>query len=402
MISKEKIKYSLSNIVQRKSRNFLTILSIFVGIATIFIFISFGLGLFSYINGFATGGAADKITVQTRGVGAPGLDDTFKLENSDLAVVDRTIGVKEATGTYFKTAEVVQGKTKKFVFLIAYDPDKPLIIEISNIEIVKGRELKKDDVGKTVLGYNYQIPNRIFPKAIKLNDKIEVEGQKLRVIGFFEQIGNPHDDSNIYIPNDYIDNIYPNEELSFGLIVARSDIRTMDLVTERIEKNLRKHRDQEEGKEDFFAVTFVDQLEAFSGALSIIVIFIVFIALISVAVSAVNTANTMVTSVLERTKEIGIIKSIGATNIEVFNIFLFESSFLGFTAGVIGVLIGWFLSFTAGIILNNLGWGFLTPIHPWYLFIIGILFATLTGSISGVLPAISAAKLNPVEALRYE
>ena len=84
-MSFENIKYSLRNIWQRKARSFLTILSIFVGITTIFIFVSFGWGLYDYVNQFATGGAADKLTVQVRGQGAPGLDDTFKLEESDTA-----------------------------------------------------------------------------------------------------------------------------------------------------------------------------------------------------------------------------------------------------------------------------------------------------------------------------
>jgi putative ABC transport system permease protein len=126
------------------------------------------------------------------------------------------------------------------------------------------------------------------------------------------------------------------------------------------------------------------------------------IALISVFVSAVNTANTMITSVLERFKEIGILKSIGARNSEIFKIFLFESGFLGFVAGSIGVLVGWAASdFGAGI-LDNLGYGFLSPHYSWSLFIVLILFATLTGAISGMIPAWKASKINAVDALRYE
>jgi putative ABC transport system permease protein len=110
----------------------------------------------------------------------------------------------------------------------------------------------------------------------------------------------------------------------------------------------------------------------------------------------------MITSVLERFKEIGVLKSIGARNSEIFKIFLFESGFLGFVAGTIGVLVGWGITVFAAGILDNLGYGFLSPHYSWHLFAACILFATLTGAISGMIPAWRASKINTVDALRYE
>ena len=143
-------------------------------------------------------------------------------------------------------------------------------------------------------------------------------------------------------------------------------------------------------------------MEMYKTILNIVVGFVLLIALISVLVSGVNTANTMITSVLERKKEIGIMKSIGSRNSNILGIFLFESSFLGFIAGVIGCGIGWLASFVGGKILENLGYGFLQPAFPPILFIGCIVFATLTGAISGAIPAYKASKVNPVDALRYE
>jgi len=179
-------------------------------------------------------------------------------------------------------------------------------------------------------------------------------------------------------------------------------VDNIDKVVENVEKNLRKERGLDEGKEDFFVQSFQDMIDSFGMALNMIIGFVVLIALISVVVSAVNTANTMITSVLERIKEIGIIKSIGGRNSEVFKIFLFESAFLGFVSGAIGVFLGWLISYIGGIILDNLGWGFLSPHFSIWLFAGCILFATLTGAISGVIPAVRASKINPVDALRYE
>ena len=186
------------------------------------------------------------------------------------------------------------------------------------------------------------------------------------------------------------------------MIVASVDVDKISNAIDNIEKNLRDSRNVEEGKEDFTVSSFEDMLEQFTSALNIIIGFVILIALISVVVSAINTANTMITSVLERVKEIGVMKSIGARNSEILKIFLFESSFLGFMAGVVGVFLGWLLAFVAGTILLSLGWGFLQPYYPWQLFLGCILFATVTGAISGIVPAISASRTNPVEALRYE
>lgn len=402
MISQENINYSLRNIRHRKARSILTILSIFIGIATIFIFISFGWGLYDYMQDLSSSSSADKVIIQAKGIGAPGLDTTFKLTDDDLRIIERTAGVYEATGAYFKVAQVKQGKEHIYTFLMGMDPKKPFLMDISNIDIATGRDLKPREKGKVVLGYNYQIPDKIFSKPYKVNDNIEIQGQKVRIVGFYESVGSPQDDAQVYITNDFIDELYPNETNSYGWIVARVDVDNINHVIERIENNLRKHRELDKGKEDFFVQSFEDLLESYSGALNIVMGFVILIALISVLVSAVNTANTMITSVLERIKEIGIIKSIGARNSEIFKIFLFESGFLGFVAGALGVLLGYILTDIAGMVLDNLGWGFLAPHYSVFLFIGCILFATLTGAISGVLPAMNASKIHPVDALRYE
>lgn len=401
MISRENIEYSLKNLWIRKSRSFLTLVSIFIGITTIFIFVSFGWGLYDYIDEMASGGTADKFMVMGKGGGVPGMGD-IKMTEADLNAVESTRGVIEATGYYLDVVEIEQDTTKRYVFASGVDPRSMNdMMESMSVNIDKGRILSKGDVGKVNLGYNYQIPNKIFPKGLKINDKITINGERFNIVGFYEAVGNPQDDSNIYMSLEGFQKLFPDEE-DYSIILGRANIEEMNDVVERVTKEVRKARGEEEGKEEFTVSSFEDQIEAFSSALNIVIGFIVMIALISVIVSAVNTANTMVTSVLERIREIGVIKSIGAKNSEIFNIFLFESSFLGFVAGVIGVLVGFLIATIAGSILSALGWGFLSPHNSWQLFAAGILFATVVGGISGVAPAINASKLKPVDALRYE
>ena len=395
----ESIKYSLRNLNHRKGRSSLTIFSILIGIMTIFIFISFGYGLYNYTNELTSSSSADKIIIQSKG-GTSGLDDTFKLTDDDLEVVRGTAGVLEATGAYFKSAEVSFNNEKKYTLLFAYDSKTPMVIDVFGIEIEQGRELKPGDSKQVVLGSNYKIKDKIFSKPVELNNNIKINDVDFKVVGFYESIGSPQDDAQVYITDDYLDELYENN--SYGWIVAKVDVAKMSDTIERVEKNLRKERGFEKGKEDFYVQSFEDLMNSYTSVLNIIVGFVILIALISVVVSAVNTANTMITSVLERYKEIGILKAIGARNSEIFKIFLFESSFLGFVAGCLGVLLGWIVTFVAGIILENLGWGFLQPFYSPMLFIGCVLFATITGAVSGVAPAIRASRINPVDALRYE
>jgi putative ABC transport system permease protein len=397
----ETIKYSLEALKKRKSRSLLTIISIFVGIATIFIFISFGMGLYNYINNFISGGSANKVLIEPKGVGAPGLDSTFALTSVDLTAVQRTSGVFSATGIYSKVAQVQFKNSLKYVFIVGYDPQKPLFIQVQGVTIDKGRELQKGEKGDAVLGYDYEIDNKIFPKGLSVNDDILINGQKVKVIGFYSAVGDTQDDSQIYVTTDYIKELYPNLT-GYNTLIGTVDTTNITNVVNNIDKSLLRSRNLLKGQEDFTVASFQELLDSYSSALNIVIGFIILIALISVFVSAINTSNTMITSVLERIKEIGVLKSIGARNSEILGIFLFESSMLGLLAGIVGVIVGFVLTEVAGKILIAVGLGFLQPGYSIWLFLGCILFATVTGAISGVLPAINASRISPVRALRYE
>jgi len=401
----ELIKYSLKNIIGRKTRSLLTILSIFLTPLAIFIFASFGIGLYAYVESVAETSGLDKFMVQARGVGAPGLDDTFSLDSSDLRTVERTIGVAEATAWYVKSGQIEFRDTKKYVFLAGILPERKdiaLVEQVMGVEVIEGKQLKKGDLGKVVLGYNYQIPDRIFPEPVQVRDRITINGERFEVIGFYAEVGNPSDDANVYLIEGDMKRLFGGD-VGYGAIMGSVfDASEIDPVIARVEKNLRSNRDLEEGKEDFFVQSFADAIEMFKNVINIVVGFIFVIVIISAVVASVNTANTMVTSVLERVREIGVMKAMGARNEAIRNIFLFESGFLGLVAGVLGVLVGWGISFIGGIILDRLGWGFLSPVFYWWLHAFCIGIAVGVGAVSGMFPAVYASRQKPVDALRYE
>ena len=156
MINEETIKYSVRNLEHRKGRSLLTIFSILIGIAAIFIFISFGLGLRAYVSDLTTSTSADKVSIMAKGSAAPGLDSSFGLDEDDIEAIEDASGVEEVSGIYASAAEISQNGDLRYAFIISYDPSKNLILELfGDLGAYKGRLLRPGDDGKVVLGFNY-------------------------------------------------------------------------------------------------------------------------------------------------------------------------------------------------------------------------------------------------------
>ncbi len=174
----------------------------------------------------------------------------------------------------------------------------------------------------------------------------------------------------------------------------------MDKAKEDIEELLRKRRDVKKGEENFEVSTPEASLATVNSILTGIQIFVVLIALISIAVGSIGIVNTMTTSVLEREKEIGIMKAIGAKNSDVFFQFFFEAGLLGLMGGILGILVGVGLGWIGTNAINNFIGSSITPRIDFMLIGLSLLGSFLIGSISGVIPAIRAASKNPVDALK--
>ncbi|MBI2650830.1 ABC transporter permease [Candidatus Woesearchaeota archaeon] len=398
------IKYALQNFRKRKLRSGLTILSILIGITAIFALLSFGIGIRKYVDALADEAGRNKLFIQGKGIGAPGTDENFFLTKKDVDFVSKIKGVDEIVGMYFKVGEIGYNEQKKFYFVSGMNTDKiDFIEETFTIEVIKGRQLKKEDVDKAVLGYNYQFDDKIFKKAVRLGDKIEINGNHYEVIGFYEEVGNPQDDTNVYITDKSFETLYPDSKDKFGFVMisAQKGVEPSELA-ERIEEKLRKSKDQEEGKEDFFVQTFEDALATFTTIINVINGMLVLIALVSLVVAFVNIMNTMYTAILERTKEIGVMKAIGAKNSDILFVFVAEAGLIGLIGGILGVLLGYIVSSIGGSIAASSGFALLKPAYPLALIIGCLVFSVLVGATAGFLPARRASKLKPVDALRYE
>ena len=404
---KDILKYSISNIRQRKLRSSLTILSILIGITSIFALISFGQGINKYMVDFGQEMGTDKIFLLPGSglTSSPGTGNILFTED-DMDFLRKIKGVDEITGMMIVSGKIKFKNYKEvypFVIGLSTESNEKRLVEemFGGIKVIEGRSLKKGDVLKATAGYSNSVPNKMFKKPISVGDKVEINDIEVEVIGFYEEIGSPTDDSQFYISQEGFKEIFEIEEFEYVYIRAASDQNPSELA-ERIKEKFRKRRDQKEGEEDFIIQTFEDIMETFTSVIGILNGILVLIAFISIIVAAVNIMNTMYTSILERTREIGVMKSIGAKNRFILLIFIIESGLLGLIGGIIGIILGYLIAKLGGLIAAAYGLSLLRPSFPWWLIVGCLLFALLVGAGSGFLPSLQASKLNPVDALRYE
>jgi putative ABC transport system permease protein len=259
-----------------------------------------------------------------------------------------------------------------------------------------------------------RIANELYKQPIQLNRQISINGNNFRVVGILQSSGLiGQGDSTIFIPRDVarkvLDTSLTSNQLSSITVQTTDSANPID-VASQIEKNLLLSRHKTEDTKDFTVSSAQSLQEQISSVMSTITLFLGGIAAISLLVGGIGIANTMFMSVIERTRQIGVLKSLGATKGEIMKLFLTESALLGLIGGIIGVLLGVVLSELISTLGGSFGMfggartqgqGIQTVVSP-ELFFLGIAFSVLIGAVSGLLPARRASNLQPVEALRYE
>ncbi|HLD06310.1 MAG TPA: ABC transporter permease [Candidatus Nanoarchaeia archaeon] len=399
------VQFSVRNLVRRGVRSWLTMLGIFIGIAAVVALVSLGQGLQRSIDEQFSQLGVDKLIVQPRGeFGPPGSSTTTaKLDEDDVGAVGRAKDVVRVAGYMLKPIRVEFHEQVRYFLALGLptDEQKHLVDDFANLQIAQGRDIRPNDGRKAVLGHQFLDAN-LFSPNVRVGDRLLINDAEFEAVGFYGVIGNTGDDRNVVMPLDTLRELTgAGEEVS--AIVAQSG-RNADpeAVAVAIEKALRKHRDVEEGKEDFSVQTSTELIESFGNVILIVQAFLIGVAAISLVVGGIGIMNTMYTAVLERTREIGVMKAIGATNADIMKIFLIESGLLGIAGGGVGIIIGILVSKGIEVILAATGNSFLKIYFPWYLIVGALVFAAGVGMLSGLLPAVQAAKQQPVDALRYE
>jgi putative ABC transport system permease protein len=396
---------ALNNLRKRGIRSYLTMLGIFLGIAAVVSLISLGNGLQEAITGQFGVLDADKLIVQNAdtGFGPPGALAVARLTEHDLDLVSSTSGVRHAIPRLVRIGKVEFNDESAFHYVgsTSEDPEElQVLYDDIDTKIELGRQLETSDKGKVVLGNDF-LDKEKFGKQLSPGSKIEVQGKQFEVIGFFERASSFTINSVVFmLESDMKDLLDIDDEIDVILVQVQDENKILD-IADNIERKFRKDRNVDLGEEDFSVQTPEQGLETINTILGIINLVVAGIAAIALLIGGIGIANTMYTSVLERTREIGTMKAIGATNGAILIIFMIESALLGLVGGIIGALIGLAMAFAASsaasIALGGLDFN-VTISYP--LLTASVLFSLTIGVLSGIIPAIQASRLNPTEALR--
>jgi putative ABC transport system permease protein len=230
-----------------------------------------------------------------------------------------------------------------------------------------------------------------------VNDKFTIKDGKVQVIGILKETGQSTYDSIIIAPIEDVQETSAEKDQYIIIFARANDPNNIDTIA----KNIQEKLDDSHGEKVFQVLTTKQLTERIGTVTNMLSFVLGGIAGIALIVAGIGIANTMYMSIMERTREIGIMKAIGATNKNIIEIFLMEAALIGFIGGIIGDALGVILSEVLGAILKSYGMSFSTKVTP-ELLALGLGFAVGVGVFFGFLPARKAAKMNPIEALRYE
>jgi putative ABC transport system permease protein len=397
---------AFSNLKRRGLRSWLTMIGIFIGIAAVVGLISLGQGLQAAIVDQFEQLGKDTIIIQSQSSNsfASSSSNSLALTTDNLDAIKEVRGVKEVVGILARGGVIGYKDEKEAALIIGISPeDINVFSKIQTFKVAEGRILKEGDNFKVIVGYSLSVDGEVWKNGVEIGNTITIEGEEFKVIGIMAKTGDPSNDAGVYIPKETMKEVLGISNQEDEIIVKSEEGFAPSYVANAIKKELRQAREEKEGEETFIVQTSEELITSFTDIFNIVQGVLVGIAAISLLVGGVGIMNTMYTSVLERTKEIGTMKAVGAKNSDILYIFLFESGLLGLVGGTIGIGLGVGLGKGVEYIAAmTLGTNLLQASITAPLILGALIFSFLIGTLSGVLPAMQAARLKPADALRYE
>ncbi|MFA5355521.1 MAG: ABC transporter permease [Candidatus Paceibacterota bacterium] len=405
---KEYFSLAVRNIRTRSLRSWLTVLGIIIGVFLIVSLLSLSEGLKTTINKqlqalggemvmVMPGGEADLMTSMMFG--------GSKLQREDIEAIQDAPGVDTVSVMSYTGITVRYENESKQVAISGLGPWKESVDLFSNFYGWQLKEGRWPSKGNHIVVGSYAASD-LFSKEIKTGSEITVKGKKLVVSGILNSVGNQQDDSMIYMDMDTYQDITGEQKGTAAYAMVKLEEGAIEnVVAAEIEDALDETRKRRSGTDDqdFSVITSEKMGEIAGTILGIIQMVIIGFASIAILVGGIGITNSMFTSVRERTREIGIMKAIGATNSAILSIFLIEAGIIGILGGLGGTILGTGLAKLVDTIGKmNPSFYLTTTVAPWMI-IFALVFSFVIGCLAGYFPAKQAAKLKPVEALRrYE
>lgn len=397
--------YSFGHLKHRGLRTWLTLLGIVVGIAAVILLVGLAEGMRAGVSSELEMFGPDLIIIVPINLdsGASLSSPTSfrpssgKLYEKDVDVVRRVEGVDLVSTGIMTSADIGYKGDQIGSSLYGIETDNYRETFILD-ELEEGRFLEPGDRKVALIGAS--IAHDYFDDDVSVNSLMEIAGEKYRVIGILAETGSSYSnvDSMIIIPVEDAERIAGNtiaeREVSAIRVKVAEGYDPVE-VEENIEWVLLQSRGLTEDEKDFGVVSARFIQEQVDGILGALTLFFVLVSGVSLLVGAIGISNTMFMSVLERTREIGVLKSIGANSGQIQSFFLMESAMIGLSGGILGLAIGFLLLQLISLL------GFEAVLSP-DMAVLAFVFSAGVGIIAGTFPARQAAAVPAIEALRYE
>ncbi len=382
------------NIRENKFKVFLTSLGIIVGALTIVLVIAIGKGSEAKVREQFKALSAENIDIMSgREPSSPSLDESLVniLKQETTAVKDVTISINgngEASYNGNSFSSSVLGAMENYK-------------ETSNLNIEYGNFITEYDNErrKKVVVVGYDVANELFgeEKTDAIGQNIIIKGKKYEIVGILKRIGSSmpgfNSDESVIVPYKTAQKYVVGKRSKPRITVTAKDVDSVELAMEEITKILQK---EYKGKSDSFMIRNAgSMLTAAQDSAKTMSLLLMAIGTIVLAVGGIGIMNVLFVSVQERTKEIGILKAIGARRKDILLQFLLEAIIISASGGVIGI-------FLSMIIMPLMKYTTLTVVSSAYGYIMALLFSIGTGTFFGYYPALKASSLKPIDALNYD